>query len=172
MMRVTLRPFRDEDIGGMRAWMTDPESTRFLGGAYALPQTWEMTENRLRRILEGDAGGVQFAVADAGTGKYVGQCDLMMIDHTAQKAEVAMVLCPEARGKGLGREALEMLCRYAFHAQNLRRLYLYVAEDNRAAVRCYEAAGFEIEGRLREHMFADGRYRDVLVMARMRKEDE
>ena len=168
--RVGLRPFRDEDLSGMRSWVNDPDTVRYLGGTYALPQTWEMTENRLRRILEGDAGGVQFAVADAESGKYVGQCDLMMIDRVARKAEVALVICPDSRGKGFGREALELLCGYAFETQNLRRLYLFVAEDNRAAVKCYSAAGFAVEGKLRGHMYANGAYRDVLVMAKIREE--
>ena len=169
--RVSLRPFRSEDISGMRAWVNDPDTTRFLGGAYALPETWETTDRRLSGILSGDAGGAHFVVADRESGKYLGQCDLMMMERTAQKAEVAMVLCPDAQNQGYGREALALLCDYAFRVLNLRRLYLYVAEDNVPAVRCYQAAGFEIEGRLKEHMFADGRYRDVLVMARMREEE-
>jgi len=167
--RVYLRPFRSEDISGMRSWVNDPDTIRFLGGNYAMPETWETTERRLSHILSGDAGGVQFVIAQEPSGKYLGQCDLLMIERTAQKAEVAMVLSPDAQGKGYGREAMELLCEFAFKTMNLRRLYLYVACANEKAIRCYQASGFKTEGCLKEHMYADGSYQDVLVMARMRE---
>ena len=47
---------------------------------------------------------------------------------------------------------------------NLNRIYLEVLADNIAAVKAYEKCGFELEGRLKNHSFKLGRYKDVLVM--------
>ena len=73
--RVTLREFREEDLSGMREWRTYPESTRCLGGNSLLPESWEETENTLRRYLSGDAGGVNWVIAEKESLRYLGQRD-------------------------------------------------------------------------------------------------
>ena len=55
---------------------------------------------------------------------------------------------------------------------NLNRVYLRVYAENERAVRCYRACGFREEGRLREHVYFDGHYGDVLEMAVLRREFE
>lgn len=162
--RITLREFRQEDISGIRSWVTDNESTRCLGGAYAKPQTWEQSERYLSALLEGDAGGVNLVIADRESLRYLGQCSLLMADNTARHAELAIVLCPSCQGQGLGQEAIRLLLSYAFDQMNFNRVHLKVRADNPAAVRCYEKCGFRHEGRLRAHAYADGRYQDVLLM--------
>lgn len=168
--RIALREFRQEDISGVRCWVTDAETTRCLGGTYMKPQTWEQSERYLSALLEGDAGGVNFAIADKGNLKYLGQCSLLMVDHIARHAELAIVLCPDCQGQGLGEEAIRLLLRYAFDQMNLQRVYLKVRADNPAAVRCYEKCGFQLEGTLRSHAYAEGEYHDVLLMGILRAE--
>ncbi len=170
--RVTLREFRQEDISGIRSWVTDPKTTAFLGGAYLKPQTWEQSERYLSSLLEGDAGGVNLVVAEKGSLRYLGQCSLMMIDSVARHAELAIVLCPDSVNQGLGEEAVRLLTGFAFRQLNLNRVYLKVRVDNLRAVRCYEKCGFRREGTLRSHAFADGRYRDVLLMGLLAEEAE
>ena len=50
----------------------------------------------------------------------------------------------------------------------LRRLELTVFVDNDTAIRLYERSGFVREGVLRAYAFRDGRFVDVLAMARLR----
>lgn len=162
--RIVLREYRSEDLSALRAWVNDKETTRYLAGAYRRPQTWEQTEEWLSRRLNGDAGGESFVIADKETLKYLGQCDLMMIDPIARKAELAIVLSPGSRGKGIGEEAVRMLVGYAFNDMNLNRVWLKCAKENRSAVTCYERAGFQTEGVLKEDLFIDGKYQDALIM--------
>lgn len=56
---------------------------------------------------------------------------------------------------------------FCFQHLNLHRIYLHVFESNKRAIRCYEKAGFAIEGTLRDHHFAKGKYEDVLIMGRI-----
>lgn len=168
--RIVLREFRQEDISGIRSWVTDAATTRCLGGAYARPQTWEQSERYLSALLEGDAGGVNLVVADRESLRYLGQCSLLMIDNTARHAELAIVMCPSCQCQGLGEEAIGLLLSYAFHQMNLHRVHLKVRADNPAAVRCYEKCGFRHEGTLRAHAYADGAYRDVLLMGILKEE--
>jgi RimJ/RimL family protein N-acetyltransferase len=62
------------------------------------------------------------------------------------------------------------LLDFAFSQMNLHRVYLRVFEDNQRALHCYEKCGFKPEGRLREAHFANGKYKDELVMGILRHE--
>ncbi|MGI6173214.1 MAG: GNAT family N-acetyltransferase [Christensenellales bacterium] len=167
---IVLREFRAEDISAMRAWVTDNDTARFLGGTYNRPNTWEDTENYLRNILNGNAGGYNFAVAEKETLRYIGQCNLLSVDFLSRSAELAIVLCPDAQGTGIGFEAVKLLLSYAFDTLNLNRVWLKVWDDNERAIRCYQKAGFRIEGTLREDGYREGRFRDRLIMGILRRE--
>lgn len=66
--------------------------------------------------------------------------------------------------QGYGTDALNVLLRYAFTELNLHRVSLGVFADNARAIRSYEKAGFVIEGRYRQPVCRDGRWRDVVGM--------
>jgi len=72
-------------------------------------------------------------------------------------------------GKGLGSDALEIVLCYAFSELNLRRVQLGVFEYNRRAVRTYEKAGFQIEGRYRKIYQRDGMRFDEPQMGILRE---
>lgn len=166
--KVLLREFRQEDLSGIRSWVNDYDTVRYLGAGYTMPQTWEQTEDYLSSLLRGDAGGVNLAVAEKDSRRYLGQVSLMMIDHAAQRAELAIVMAPDSAGKGYGSEAIRLIVEFAFTQLNLRRIYLQVHADNERAIHVYQKCGFVEEGRLREHVFRDGRYIDVVQMGYMK----
>ena len=73
--------------------------------------------------------------------------------------------------EGIGRtEALLLLERLAFLTLGLERLELEVRMDNAAARRCYERAGFQLEGVKRHAFFSDGAFCDVGIMSILRQE--
>ena len=168
--KITLREFRSEDITGMRAWVTDDQVTCFLSGAFVKPNTWEQTEQYLNSILNGDAGGVRLVIAENGSLKYLGQCDLMFIDNIVRKAELAIVIGREHHGQGYGEEAIKLLLDFGFNQMNLNRIYLRVFEDNKRAIALYERCGFVHEGRLREDGYIEGKYTDLLCMGILKSE--
>jgi len=70
------------------------------------------------------------------------------------------------RGRGYGREAIELAVSHAFAALRLREVFLRVRPDNDPAIRCYVACGFRKEGVL-SRASGDGPMR-VLLMSRRR----
>ena len=168
--RIMLREFEQNDLGEMRKWITDPDSTRYLSDTFVVPQTWEQTETYLRGLLNGDVGGESLVVADRGTLGYLGQVNLQSIDQLSRQGELALVIAQEHWGKGAGREALDLMLRHAFFHLNLNRVWLKVFPENVRAVRLYESAGFAREGLLRQDAFLEGRYRDALIMGMLRED--
>lgn len=79
---------------------------------------------------------------------------------------------PEYIGKGCGRDAVNVLLRWAFQVQNYRRIWLDVWGTNERAIRAYRACGFVEEGRLRQHVYVNGVYQDQVVMGLLRAEWE
>jgi len=63
-----------------------------------------------------------------------------------------------------------LMLQHGFETLNLNRIMLRVYEDNPRAIRCYEKAGFVHEGRMRQARYAEGEYRDILLMAVLKYE--
>jgi RimJ/RimL family protein N-acetyltransferase len=80
------------------------------------------------------------------------------------------ILRREYWGRGYGSEAVSLMLRFGFTELNLRRISLSVFEYNTRAVRAYEKAGFQQEGRLRQALQRDGRRWDELFMGILRED--
>lgn len=169
MSGVFLRPLRLSDAESMLAWMNDPDSTRYLGGGFEKKRTLEDVRESIELRLDGEFTGETFAVADGETGEYLGQCDLLLPDEKAGRAEIAVVLLPQYRGCGYARQALMLLMKFAFE-NGYNRLFLKVCAENVPAIKLYESLDFVREGTLRRHVRVGDRLCDVAVYG-MLKED-
>lgn len=168
--RLMLREYREEDFGAIRRWVNDPETTRYLSHIFLKPHTALGTEKFMQGILSGQSAGYFFVVADKQSQEYYGQIDIFQVDEISRCGEIGLVIAPWAWHKGYAREALGLIERFAFEQINLHRLCLDVFEDNVRARAAYRAAGFVEEGVLREHIFKDGRYHDLVRMGILRDE--
>lgn len=54
-----------------------------------------------------------------------------------------VVIDDNMRGKGYGKEMLSLAIRYAFDFVKVKKISLGVFENNEAAIKCYEACGFQ-----------------------------
>jgi RimJ/RimL family protein N-acetyltransferase len=86
-------------------------------------------------------------VIQAPTGELVGAIGLYNVDWEAGGAEYGRVIIGDAdhRGKGYGREASKLVVAAAA-AAGLKRVWLEVYPDNRAAMSLYESLGFQPQG--------------------------
>lgn len=110
-----------------------------------------------------------FAI-EIADGQHVGNVWLWAIDRRHRKAELRIVIGdPAARGRGLGSEAIDRLCRHGFDEVGLHRIYAYVLAMNPAARRAFERAGFRLEGTLQDDRWTGDRFVDAYVLARVRQ---
>ena len=75
-------------------------------------------------------------------------------------------------GKGYGTEAAELRIEYAFEFIGLHKLMLRVYADNERAIKSYEKAGFLKEAYLKDDVYVQGKYRDIVLMAIINQEDK
>jgi RimJ/RimL family protein N-acetyltransferase len=61
-------------------------------------------------------------------------------------AEIDISIVPVYRGKGNGSELLKEACAYAFSGAGIEAIVAHIKPENRASVRVFEKAGFEVTG--------------------------
>jgi RimJ/RimL family protein N-acetyltransferase len=168
--KVTLRAMTRSDMERLCTFNNDVEVELAGGGDPPYPQSLE----RLLAEFDGEAAkggrnGTQFAIEADGV--FIGQCALFRFDDVAHTCELGIAIGDRGYwGKGFGSDAVRVLLDYAFRLRNLRKVYLTVNGTNMRAIRAYEKCGFREEGRLREQVWSNGAYIDLVQMGILRRE--
>ena len=90
------------------------------------------------------------------------------VDQANHSAEYGIFIGePAARGKGFGTETARLFTQFGFETLGLHRISLRLLAENLPARRSYEKAGFVLEGTFHDMVVLDGRYRDVVFMAKL-----
>ena len=97
-------------------------------------------DGQLRLIIE--SGDKFSAMPQNATTSIVGCIDLFDFDARNRKAAIGMYIAPEARGKGVGKQAVRLLLDYAFGFLHLRMVYAIISVHNTACSHIYEQMGF------------------------------
>lgn len=169
--RVMLREYQSEDFASIRSWVNDAQVTRYLSTRFWAPQTTVDTQEFLSRMMQSSHNAFNYVIADAQDGRYIGQLDMFRVDWRLRQGEIGMVIAgAEDRGRGYGTEALELLAAFAFNSLGLERIELEVHMENAAALRCYQKAGFTLEGVKRHAYYNDGRFADLGMMSILRED--
>jgi RimJ/RimL family protein N-acetyltransferase len=111
-----------------------------------------------------------FSVVVLDGGDLAGDAMLWGIDLHNRSAHVGVALRPAFRGRGLGTDALRVLCQYGFEIRGLHRLQLETLTDNHAMARAAEQAGFRREGTLRASDWVAGSFADVVIFGLLQAE--
>ncbi len=166
--QVTLRARTAEDADVLYGLAADLDSWEERGPQPPRALTRERYDER--HASAQIAGGTDQVFVIEHDGEVVGQCELFDVDPLARTAEVGIALLAQARGRGLGTDALRVLVGFAFTRLNLRRVHLTTLADNAGALASYRKVGFVEEGRRRESAWVRGRYADEVVMGLLRSE--
>ena len=166
--RVALGPITASDAPILFEWINDRDLVLF-NAAYR--PTHEAAHLAWVRSLADRRDLVAFAIRTVPGKRLIGVCQLTGIDPIHRRADLQIRMGDDrTRGRGLGLEAVRLLLAFGFGDLNLHRISLQVFATNARAIKTYERAGFRHEGRLRDAMFLDGRFVDVLAMAILDRE--
>ena len=168
---VRLRAIERQDLPLFVAWLNDPEVRQHLLVNIPLSQAQEdgWFDRMLARPLEEQPLGIEVRTPEGW--RLVGNCSFFDLDWRNRCCEIGIFIGDqEYWGRGYGTQVMRLMLKYGFNTLNLNRVYLRVYESNPRGIRCYEKAGFRHEGRLRQAIFQDGRYIDLLMMSVIRSE--
>jgi RimJ/RimL family protein N-acetyltransferase len=170
--RVTLRPYTDADLPGLRAAMADLDVLKLTGSVHSeaealAPVTPEQEQARLAwfKSRNDTDDRLDLAVVDRATGGCVGEAVLNQWDPGNESANFRILIGPAGQNRGLGTEATRLIIGYAFEYLGLHRITLEVYAFNPRARRVYEKVGFQVEGVLRESLRYEDEWVDATLMS-------
>ncbi|MFI7087644.1 GNAT family N-acetyltransferase [Streptomyces anulatus] len=141
-------PYRSNLLETYLRWEHDPFS--MIGVGQRIPLSAERRQKWLELQLNNESMS-RFTVYDLteGTAAPAGVTVLIMAAD-GLSAEYELLIAPEARGRGLGREATLLTVDYGLLIGSLRTIWLRAAAQNTAALTVYGQCGFQERGRLRQ----------------------
>lgn len=165
---VYLRNIEPSDLELLYRWENDPE-------------TWKVShtlvpfsKHQLKQYVESPQDifahqQVRFMVCDKADGRPIGAIDLFDFEVIHQRAGVGILIAQKNdRGKGFGKEALQLLIKYSFHHLPLIQLYCNILTDNTASIKLFENAGFEITGNKKAWVNTANGFQDEYLLQLMK----
>ena len=158
--KVILRAMEPQDLELLFSWENNPDNWPISGtlapfSKYAIkkfiasPQDIDL--NKQLRLM----------IAVKESGRCVGCVDLFEYDGRNRRAGVGILIADNNdKGKGYGKEALEVLCSYAKNTLNLHQLYCNIMLDNKASLKLFEQSGFTIIGVKKDWQLIQGEWTD------------
>ncbi len=174
--RVRLRPFRDDDVPRVVEACSDPVTRHWLAGLPS-PYTAETARGYLADCVWLAARGAKatWAVADAHTDQLLANIAVMdMLGIAPDHAEIGYWAHPDARGRGVMTEAVDLVTAHAFDPDGLdrRRLSLYAASGNGPSNAIPRRLGFRHVGTQRQaERLGDGSLDDLEAYELLRDAD-
>ena len=167
MADIQIRRVRTSDAEAMARLMGDPDT---LGNLLQLPYpSIEAWRTRLAEHDQPGRGADLLLVAEAD-GTLVGNAGLNPAGNAARRRHamsLGIIVAKEWQGRGVGTQLMAALLDAADRWLGCLRIELTVYTDNETAIALYRKFGFEVEGTHRAYALRDGRYMDVLAMARL-----
>lgn len=167
---VRLREYKKEDIPLKYSFINDPEVLKYLEPGIPYPVTLN-EELKWFESISAFRDSYRFAIETISESHYIGDCGINSIDWKNSIASVAIFIGNSAyRNKGYGTEAMRILLDFTFNQVNINKIRLSVYSFNDRAIKSYEKCGFSVEGVLRQEIFREGKYYDVIAMGILRDE--
>lgn len=169
--KIRLRPMRPEDTAVWLAEEHDSQSVRFLNYNMVLPKSEKDAAafgERYAYFNNADER-IMFSI-ETLVGELVGGINIHSMQPQHGTFETGTRLYRQFRRLGYAFEAKRILLRYAFHELRYQKYNIRCIEINEAMIRHAQRLGCQEEGRIRRHIYTNGRYYDELIFGLTREE--
>jgi len=161
---IAMRALEPTDLETLYLWENDTTlwAVSDTIAPYSREALWHYLENYTGDLYAQRQLRLMITLAEDGTP--VGTIDFLNFDPLNNRSELGLFITREHRGKGLGRQALELLTSYACKHIGLRQLYVYIALDNEVCLKLFESYGYRRVGILQSWVKRGNEYRDVALL--------
>ncbi len=168
---VTVRLYTERDIPEVLiAYQDDPELHVRVGLERPPSGAQLGTQSETAEGERAAGTRVRFAIVETGSDTCRGRITADHFDWDHGRAELAIWLAPQVRGRGWAPRALRLVARWLFDACGLERAEVFVAPDNAAMIGAVSAAGFEREGVLRSYVRYRRKRLDMVAFSLLRED--
>ncbi|MGI6794606.1 GNAT family N-acetyltransferase [Bacteroides sp. KG68] len=162
--RVCLRAMEPEDLEVMYEMENDPQMwgitnftvpySKFVLKQYIENSECDMFADRQLRLM----------IVRIEDNAVIGTIDITEFVPMHARGEIGIAIRRKYQGNGYAKEALSLLCNYAFDFLHMKQLIVHITSDNEASIRLFESCGFVSCGLLREWWRVEGSYKDVVLL--------
>lgn len=169
-MNFELQKWKLEYIADV-AWYADNEKIAAnLRNVFPYPYTRQDAENYVRSCAE-NTEERQLCRAIVAEGHAIGSIGVFCGSDVYEKsAELGYWLAEDFWGKGIMTEAVRRICREAFAAFDIVRIYAEPFAHNAGSRGVLEKAGFTLEGIMRKGVFKNGELCDYCMYSLLKGE--
>ncbi|MEV0320942.1 GNAT family protein [Streptomyces sp. NPDC050658] len=156
--RVGIRPFRHADAAEFTARTRESQE---LHRPWLFPPSTAARYRSYAGLLIEDPTKAGFLVCERDGGAIGGFVNINnIVDGGFRCGALGYGAFAHAAGRGLMREGLGLVVRYAFDVLKLHRLEINVQPGNTASIALARRCGFRLEGFSPDFLFIDGAWRD------------
>jgi len=158
---IYLRPITTEDTEDVLEWRNSPEVVNnFIYKKRITVQ--EHTSWLENKVFTGKVH--QFMICRKEDNASIGSVYIQNFDEENNKAEWGLFLdSDKTRSQGVGTQVGKLILDYAFGQLGLHKLHSRVLAYNKPCIRMNEKLGFRQEAYLREDLFINGKYEDLIL---------
>ncbi len=169
--RLILRPFQLSDAKTVQRLAGHKEITSRTG-RIPYPYPDGLAETWIQSQPESFAKGanVVFAMTLKDSGEIVGCMSMEGISKKHQKGEMGYWVAVDHWDKGYCTEAAQVLVKYAFEQLKLNKITSRHKATNPASGKVMQKLGMTYEGTLRQEMFSEGVFVDIVVYGLLKSE--
>jgi RimJ/RimL family protein N-acetyltransferase len=163
-----IRSYEINDQDALMKYANNDKISKNLRDSFPYPYTERESHAWISAAINQNPE-LNFAIAN--NDELIGGIGLMLQPDVYRfSAEIGYWIAEPFWGKGIASLTLLALSKYAFEQFDLNRIFAGVFQGNRASMRVLEKSGFKLEGRLRNAVYKENRFKDQLMYSIL-KED-
>lgn len=167
---IYLRHIDESDLNeNYQQWFNNEEVCKF-NSHHRFPNYRQDMGNYYNEVIK-SKNNLILAIIFNKNDEHIGNISLQDINYIDKTAELAIIIGNKKYwGKGLGKEAAELIINHGFNELNLNRIYCGTLMDNIGMQKIAEAVGFKKEGVRRQCIYKDGVYKDGIDYGLLKSE--
>ncbi len=163
--RVILRPLEMEDAPETLKLRHDHDAVKAMMG-FPFPVNLENEKEWITNLYpRGERKSIYMAIIEKETKKFLGYLSAQNINYINGTTDFGLIIEKESRRKGVSDEAMRIFFGYLYRQVHLRKVYGHYLEKNTRSKDLCEKFGYYQEGVLKEHIWHEGEYQNVVIVA-------
>jgi len=171
-VRIYLRAFELEDYKKINEWRRYPEIIAKTGGSVFFVSS-EKDKKWVEEKIFNDQS-LYLAICLKENDEMIGYLSVVDIDWRNRKAQWGGITIgrKDLWNQGYAKEAARLMLEYVFREMGLHRFYGHWLESHGVSIKMGERLGFNREGILKDSVFKNGRFHNLVVMSLLKDEFE
>lgn len=164
---LIIRLLEQKDLESARTLHNDHST---LLNLYDITHVSEVNQSLWFDKISRSNSSFRYSILNANDNEFVGIFKIDNLDHINKSVCFGLDINKKFRGRGYSKKIYKYFISFYFDNLGMNRIYLSVLSSNILARKIYKSLGFIEEGNMREAIFRDGHYVDLIFMSILKHE--